>query len=601
MENGSGNSNKPRVALYMDRGCRGGAALLWAEMLSTSPEFEFDMLDAADVKAGRLAEFDCLVMPGGGGFERYEDWGEDGCSKIREFVRAGGKYLGTCAGMSVLLNEEKRVRMIPFKGDGVWARGHINAVLDLSKRFEELTGVRSERRTVTYHNGPCALPADPVAGCRAEVLATFDCDSKPEFDERSLMRGKPAVVWAEYGKGRMFVFAVHPEALPGTHDLVRGAFKALLGVEPAFAPKALSADFKRVYFNTDGMDREPGLKKRVRALLDATAGCDRLLVPHVGERLEGPFPLLITPWTEDARVDIPTLIKEAEYTDAAGVGGMIWPSAGERKEIVDAGDYEAGIDALVARSVEKGREFKAKIVAIVSGENTAQGVAKAEAVEKLAKKHGASLVILARPADDCETQEMMLAYYRALAAATTQTVIVQTFNKDIQPSIEVLLRLAQEHPNLCYIKEESPGLTVNSRMEELLRHREIKGVFSGWGGKGWIYQGTRIGTCGVISQRAEYAPLFVKIWNRIKAGADASDPELAKAFTSYLYMANLGDIFSKWGDDAMRGPHLYVLERLGVFRNRLTREEGKVTEWEMSEKEKAEVDARLKYIGLLPE
>ena len=147
------------------------------------------------------------------------------------------------------------------------------------------------------------------------------------------------------------------------------------------------------------------------------------------------------------------------------------------------------------------------------------------------------------------------------------------------------------------MKEESPGLQVNDRMEQLLRRREIKGVFSGWGGKGWVFQGSRIGTCGVISQRAEYAPLFVEVWNRIRAGADASDPALARAFTSYLYMANLGDIFSTWGDDEMRGPHLYVLERLGIFRNRLTRTgKGKVENFEISDKMKAEFDARIKVV-----
>jgi len=319
--------------------------------------------------------------------------------------------------------------------------------------------------------------------------------------------------------------------------------------------------------------------------------------PIADDRLEGPFPLLLTPWTEEARLDIPVFLKEAEYVDACGVGGMIWPSAGERAEVVAAGDYEAGLDALVARSVEKGRPFKSRITAIVSGTNTAQGVEQASVVERLAKKHRAKLVILARPADDCTNQVMILDYYRALAKATTQTVIIQTFNgKSPQPSVETLVDLARQHSIYGYVKEESPGLQVNGRMEELLRHREIKGVFSGWGGKGWVYQGTRIGTCGVISQRAEYAPLFVKIWRRIKAGADASDPELAKAYTSYLYMVNLGDIFSTWGDDEMRGPHLYVLQRLGIFRNRLSREKGKAVEWQMSDKEKAEVDARLKYV-----
>ena len=593
---------KPRVALYIDHGCRGAGTVRWAELLSSSPEFDLAMLNAADIKAGRLMDFDLLVMPGGGGFERTADWGEDGCEAIRDFVRSGGKYIGTCAGESVLLNEPRRLRMIPYQRDAVFAHGNLVAQLDLSPRFAELTGVPAGKRSVRYHNGPVGVPTDPIPGCKAEVIATFDCDD-PAHDAVAPLRGAPAAFWVEYGKGRMFVFAVHPEVWDPNLDLVRGAFRALLGVAPAFAPKKLAENVKirREYFEVSMMDRSDNTREVLAAALERTKADDALLVPYIRERIGGPFPLLLTPWTEDAHVDIPTLLREAEYTEAAGVGGMFWPSAGERKDVLESGDYEAGLDALIARSVEKGREFKAKIGAIVSAANLAQGVELARAVEQTAKKHGANLVILARPADDCSDQASILAYYRALAQATTQTILVQTFNgTSPQPSVDTLVQLAREYANFGYVKEESPGLDVNGRMEQLLRHREIKGVFSGWGGKSWVYQGTRIGTCGVISQRAEYAPLFVKIWNRIQAGADASDPELADAYTKYLYMANLGDIFSKYGDDEMRGPHLYVLERLGLFRNRLSRCDGQAVNWEMTDKEKAEVDARLTYIGLLP-
>ena len=79
-------------------------------------------------------------------------------------------------------------------------------------------------------------------------------------------------------------------------------------------------------------------------------------------------------------------------------------------------------------------------------------------------------------------------------------------------------------------------------------------------------------------------------------------PEDADAFTKYLYMTNLGDVFSKRGDAEMRGPHLYVLQRLGIFRNRLTRTAaGKVEEFAMSDKMKAEVDARLEFVGITAE
>jgi len=319
--------------------------------------------------------------------------------------------------------------------------------------------------------------------------------------------------------------------------------------------------------------------------------------------LRGPFPLLVTPWTEDAKLDVPVLVREAEYVNRCGTGGIIWPTAPEIKDLDAAGEYEAGLTALAERAVRPGAEFAARITATCAGTNAAACVAQAAKVEAVAKRTGAAMAILARPPDDATNQTMIAAYYRALAKATTQPVIIQTYNgKSPQPDVSLLVELAKEFPDIYgHVKEESPGDKVNDRMAELLTHPEIKGVFSGWGGKGWVYQGARIGTCGVISQRPAYASLFVKIWNRLAAGADASDPELADAYAKYLYMVNLGDIFSKWGDDEMRGPHLHALNRLGIFTNTLSREgPGKVKSWPMTDAMKAEIDARLAYAGILP-
>ena len=313
--------------------------------------------------------------------------------------------------------------------------------------------------------------------------------------------------------------------------------------------------------------------------------------------LEGPFPLLCTPWTEQAELDVPVLVKEAKYVNDAGVGGIVWPTAPEVNDLDESGEFEKGLTALANASVADG--YAAWIVSICSATNTETAVSRVKRVDAIAKATGAKMAILARPPDNAKDDADMERHYRTLAKATTLPIIIQTYNgKSPQPSVELLIRLAKEFPeNLGYVKEESPGLQVNGRMERLVADPAIKTVFSGWGGKGWVYQATKIGTRGVISQRPAYAPLFVKIWKRAKAGADASDPELVDAYTKYLYMANLGDIFSTWGDDEMRGPHLYVLERLGIFRNRLTRTgKGKVENFEVSDKMKAEFDARIKVV-----
>ena len=335
------------------------------------------------------------------------------------------------------------------------------------------------------------------------------------------------------------------------------------------------------------------------ALVLALAGCAPKSACTASDAtpIRGPFPLLCTPWTAEGALDCDVLAKEAAFMSKCGVAGVIWPTAGEVVDLVKEGEYVKGLEALAARAAQP--DFTARLTAICSGTTSARALNRVREVNAVMDKYGVKMAILARPPDDAKTQADIEAHYRALAKIAKCPVIIQTYNgKSPQPSVELLVRWAKGFPeNLGYVKEEAPGLQVNGRMEQLVADPAIKTVFSGWGGKGWIYQATQIGTKGVISQRPAYAPLFVKIWQRAKAGADASDPALVDAYTKYLYMANLGDIFSTWEDDEMRGPHLYVLERLGIFRNRLSRTgKGKVEDFEVSEKMKAEFDARIKVV-----
>ncbi len=315
--------------------------------------------------------------------------------------------------------------------------------------------------------------------------------------------------------------------------------------------------------------------------------------------IRGPYPLLVTPWTEDARLDIDILVREAGYFAGCGVNGLIWPPASEVMGTLSAEEYEAGLRALaewVAGAASP------RVVAVCPGHDSAEVLERARTVQCIANETGACMGLLARMPDDAADQTAIEAHYRALAGVVRMPVIIQTFNdgKSPQPDVELLVRLARDYPAIYgYVKEESPGLKVNVRMAQLLEHPEIKTVFSGFGGKAWMYQGTKIGTDGVISQRPAYASLFVRIYTLMKEGRQSDDPELADAYAKYLYMCNLGDTLAE-SDDAMRGPHLYVLQKLGIFRNRLTRDgNGVLTDYAMSDVEKREVEQRMRYCGLM--
>ena len=314
--------------------------------------------------------------------------------------------------------------------------------------------------------------------------------------------------------------------------------------------------------------------------------------------IRGPYPLLVTPWTEDAWLDIDILVREAEYVAGCGVGGIIWPTAGEVLWNLSTEEYEAGLRALAAVKETP------RLVATCPGKTSAEALGRAALVQRIADETGARMALLARMPDDAADQAAIEAHYRALAGVVRMPVIIQTFNdgKSPQPDIEVLVRLARDFPETYgWVKEESPGGKVNARMAELRRHPEIKTVFSGFGGKAWMFQGTKIGTDGVISQRPAYASLFARIYALMKEGRQSDDPELAGTYAKYLYMCNLGDTFGET-DDMMRGPHLYVLQKLGIFRNRLTRDgDGHLSDYAMTEAEQREVEERMRYCGLVAE
>ena len=68
---------KIKVALYLDVGCKGGGVIHWAELLKSSPDVACTFINAADVQAGKLKDFDVLVMPGGSGYDHYTQLGEE--------------------------------------------------------------------------------------------------------------------------------------------------------------------------------------------------------------------------------------------------------------------------------------------------------------------------------------------------------------------------------------------------------------------------------------------------------------------------------------------------------------------------------------------
>lgn len=276
---------KIKVALYLDVGCRGGGVIHWAELLRSSPEVACDFLNAADVQAGKLAGYDVLVMPGGGGLERYAQLGEEGFEKIRKYIRAGGRYYGTCAGIAMALNDPKRLRLIPYTREKNPPRGGFSGAVKLNRRAEELLGVPAGTRYFRYHDGPLPAKGDPVPDSEYEVLATFDSHVMQKGKSVTAMYGMPAMIYGRYGKGKVLVTVMHPEYFPSTHDVLGAGFKPLVGRPVTFTYPKKSARPLRVVYYAGEIDGLGDTRKTVEEAVALAARTDVDVTFASGEQI----------------------------------------------------------------------------------------------------------------------------------------------------------------------------------------------------------------------------------------------------------------------------------------------------------------------------
>ena len=233
-----GTDLKPlRVAVYVGEGARNIGAYRWLEIATTAEDVIATPVDGAAVRAGALDAADILVMPGGRAHLEAKSLGEEGRERVKSFVRGGGGYIGTCAGFYLVTQPTTGKRkdylgLIPFVDTPAGGNGRAELNFAFNERAEELAGIKKGNYRIQYSRGPVPVrTAEEVEGTRAEVLATYHSDYNPKSAPCPPKTGHPAVVAAECGKGRLFVFTCHPENDADDAALIQGAFRYVTGRE----------------------------------------------------------------------------------------------------------------------------------------------------------------------------------------------------------------------------------------------------------------------------------------------------------------------------------------------------------------------------------
>ena len=223
-----------KVALYLDSGSAGNGVFHWIRLISHSPQLELYGVTGEDVRAGKLDGMDILVMPGGSSPRQYTSLKEEGARKVREFVRSGGSYFGTCAGLACTLNDPKRLKLLPFTRKPKSGGATAIIMVEFPEAGAKVLDIEPGKYKVRYSGGPIPIPGKQIDGGSGEILAvyrnTVSYFNKPEGN----FFGEAAVIFGRLGKGKVIATGFHPEYWESTYPIVAGGFYALTGIKPTF-------------------------------------------------------------------------------------------------------------------------------------------------------------------------------------------------------------------------------------------------------------------------------------------------------------------------------------------------------------------------------
>ena len=282
------------------------------------------------------------------------------------------------------------------------------------------------------------------------------------------------------------------------------------------------------------------------------------LVPYLYPRaaetkaMRGAFIILSTPYTSSSEVDYEDLANQVHFLGRCGVHGLVWPQNSSEQRFLSKEERLRGFDVLAKASM--GAE--SALILGVQGSNTEEMLTYATHAEALAPDG-----MIAIPPRDATSLDDFRSYYAALCNVTQRPVFLQTSGgaPDIVPTVDFIVQMATEFPNLAYVKEERDP--VHERMLNLTAHRPqpIKAIFGAAFGRQWLYE-MRLGMDGVMTGGAMYADIYARLW---ELHLNGQSDELRDLFGKLLLILNL--------DRTIPGIRLYVLKTRGIFKTMKSR------------------------------
>jgi 4-hydroxy-tetrahydrodipicolinate synthase len=244
----------------------------------------------------------------------------------------------------------------------------------------------------------------------------------------------------------------------------------------------------------------------------------------------GVFTIPSTPFTATFELDEPGLRRIVDFCVGCGVHGLVYPVNASSFTVLS--DEERLRASRIVVEQCAGRIPVVVGVAGVSKEHASYFAAEARAMR-------ADAVIAMTPyLNKLQDEQLVLDYYRAIAAAAQLPVCIQNHAVGSELSVSTLARVVREVEYVEYIKEET--FPVTHKLSRVLAEAgpKLKGVFGGAGGRFLLLEHPR----GVAGQMpgCHVTDVVVRLWNALEAG------DAAEAQRVYGAMAPLFALENQW-------------------------------------------------------
>ncbi|MFZ4451549.1 dihydrodipicolinate synthase family protein [Salibacterium aidingense] len=245
--------------------------------------------------------------------------------------------------------------------------------------------------------------------------------------------------------------------------------------------------------------------------------------------LEGVFPILATPFTDDYKIDVPSLRKLIHFQLEAKVDGIsIFGNASEMYALTE--EERENISKIVIEEV-KGK------VPVVFGTG-ATGIPQAVQLSQRAEKAGADALMVLPPYMVKPDSRRMYEYFAEIAVSVSLPIMMQDapIASGVSIPVEVMAQLAEDYENIQYVKVEAPPTTM--KISEVLKKTDGRlKVFGGLNGM-YLFEEIRRGAVGTMPA-CEFPEVCVSIFDLFKAG---KEEEAKRHFYKHLPLIRMGTI-----------------------------------------------------------